>query len=761
MTVFKKRTVCLLLILLLMASALVSHTSAASLFKDVRTDHWAYPSIEWAVKKGLVKGYSNGTYAPQRALTEAEFITMLIRYDCTNKKLGHSQGTPDEHWASDNYRYLKSKNIPLAGYSNIKLRDQPITRGQVARIVAAFEGIDLSEPYAVQYMYIQNLSSGMTGKKDYNDYGVNRSLTRGEAAVFLNRLSKRGNCQMIGLSAPADGRDDDRYELPLNFFGNKTIVFPTPENLDQPPAALKPIDSRLEEVDIEKETLIANGMDSTFITLKLKDCYGNPISYDELLYFQVSSNAGTISKEDWAEGYWNEKAYSQTDGPELTVKVTAPKSSTVQQDTISFQISEYDESKINMACFRQPVTVPLTYVPKAELQVKTDSNSLSADGVTTTQVTATIVRPGGQAITDFNGRVRFRSAQGAYLSAQEANFFNGTASTTLTAISASHPVTDEIFAEIVQVDSRYKVDIDSVLGKSHSSEVVYDPGLKVDNSCPRDDLEVAFIIDSSGSMKRNDAERLRVSKSEEFISTLNAPRNIAAHFNSRGYLLSGPDLPAPVSTTFKYVFQSGGTNIGEGLEKAFNQFSSQGPKVAILLTDGQSSERKALEMIDKANDNNIKIYTIGLGDKKRLNEALLQRMASETGGQYFHVQENINIGTAYQSILNDISCGIPYPSCAQSSYVFSAPAIELTSTNFYMNTYINKNCGEIAKVVVRFHAAGGDIDYELIPRGQNYYALKKGRYEISKLDLFKEGTFLAYDTAGRLVGQRLISMRDK
>ncbi|WP_158553410.1 VWA domain-containing protein [Peribacillus saganii] len=765
MTVIKNKKLVWTLLFLILFSTFTSQASANQ-FKDVKADHWAYPSIEWAANKGLVNGYKNGTYGPQKVLTEAEFIAMLIRYDCSPYK-GSLSARPGEHWASGNYRYFSEKNIPLRGYFNNTIRDSAISRGQVARIVAAIDGKDLTEPYAVQYMYMENLSSGMTGKKDYKDYGVTKYLTRAEAAVFLDRLSKSISCSFSGLSGPADGSDNDLYTpLPLHFMGDETVYFPAPESPPVVPQPQSAIDSRLADLDIEKETLIANGVDSSFITLMLKDCYGNPISNDESLSFQVTSKVGASIEGDWEgkgpssfEGAQVQalSTWTNTDGPELTVAVTAPKSSRAQKDTLSFKVDSYSENR-NMSCYRNPVTVPLQYEPKAELrlEIETDTdketnNTLSADGVETARISATIVRPGGQTITGFNGRVRFRSAYGASLSSQEVRFSNGVASTTLTSIRSSQPITDQIFAEIVQSDSRYRDIVAPLLNQSHSTEVMYDPGLN--NSCPIGDTEVAFIIDSSGSMLRNDPERLRVIKSKELITELNANTNIASHFNGNGMYLSGPDSIPVVRQSLNDVFQSGGTNIGDGLEEAFSRFTSTStPKAAILITDGRSSETKINQMIQEAGEKNIRIFTIGLGDKKQLNEELLQRMASETGGKYFHAQKNTDIGAVYQLILNEITCGISGPSCSQSSLVFSSAAIEKTSGEFFMRTFINDNCGEITRVVVRFKAPDGDVDYDLIPRGQDFFALEKGNYEIDNLTLEKEGTFLAYKGT-TLVGQ--------
>ncbi|MER2090334.1 MAG: S-layer homology domain-containing protein, partial [Sporosarcina sp.] len=277
---YKKRVLSFVILAVLMLIAVPSFASAASPFKDVKTTHPAYSSIEWAYKKGLIKGYSNGTFKPDATLTEAQFVALLVRFDCSS---GDS---------SDNYRYMQSKNIPLNGYTNMKVRSKPITKGQVARVIAAFRGSDLSETNAVSYMYTNDLATGATGKNDYKDYGANLSMTRADAAEFFKRLAKYGDCYMVGLNKKANGSDDTKGNVPPNFTGNETVFFPKPEKNPKPPVATKPSDSQLVAFDIEKNSLIANGVDSTFVTVSLKTCSGQPISYEDSLSFSVTSTAG-------------------------------------------------------------------------------------------------------------------------------------------------------------------------------------------------------------------------------------------------------------------------------------------------------------------------------------------------------------------------------------------------------------------------------------------------------------------------------------
>ncbi|MCM3788242.1 VWA domain-containing protein [Domibacillus indicus] len=740
---------------------------AAVPFSDISSNHWAYTSINWAYTNKIISGYSNGTFGPKRTLTEAEFLVMLTRYDCSDDTWPKSQ-PGDRHWAAAQYAYAKSKHLPLKGYNDSTLRDKPVTRGQVARIVAAFHGFDLNEYYAVQYMYINQLSSGKTGIKNFADYGAGESLNRAEAAVFLHRLAKQGKCEMKGTNASPSGKDNSKYPLPADFLPEGTVTFPNPEG-ETPPSGGSPAgDSRLQAADIEKRTLIANGIDSTFITLSLKDCYGNPISYDESLSFQASSKSGgMISNEDYYEHeYWPEEpyysaasssAYVQTDGPDVTVKVTAPALPTGKNDTISLQATEGTSVNERMACYRTPVTVDLSYVPKAELQVSSSQSKIAANGNSTAYVTAKIVKPGGQIISDYNGQVRFYSAKGALLSASNVSFSNGTVSAWVTSLSSSSPVEDTIYAELIQTDSRYQAVNSEIKSTKHSISILYDPGLSTVEGCAREDLEVAFIIDSSGSMKRSDPERLRVSKSQELLSVLKPSWNITTHFNNRGMHLYGSDRSwTAASNSLFNVFQSGGTNIADGMDEAFSRFTAGTRKVAILVTDGKSNKQQVLNQIAEAKRQGITVYTVGLGSKEQLNETLLQQVAQETGGRYFHVEKSSKISTAYQTILSDLSCGELYLGCSPSGTVFASPSLRLTKDTFYMDTFIDEGCSEVERVIVRFHAADGDVDYDLIYRGQRYFALKKDRSEIDPLALEDEGTFLAFDKDGNLIGSRTI-----
>lgn len=47
---------------------------------DDITGHWAKASIEWAIEKGLIKGYPDGSFQPDKPLTRAEMCAILERF---------------------------------------------------------------------------------------------------------------------------------------------------------------------------------------------------------------------------------------------------------------------------------------------------------------------------------------------------------------------------------------------------------------------------------------------------------------------------------------------------------------------------------------------------------------------------------------------------------------------------------------------------------------------------------------------------------
>jgi Ca-activated chloride channel family protein len=196
-------------------------------------------------------------------------------------------------------------------------------------------------------------------------------------------------------------------------------------------------------------------------------------------------------------------------------------------------------------------------------------------------------------------------------------------------------------------------------------------------------IDIVLSIDVSGSMLSNDFQpnRLEVAKevAEEFISSRPVDRIGLVIFSGEAYTLS--PITTDKSTLFAQVesLRSGmltdGTLIGEGLATAVDRLSKSDAKskVIILLTDGKEEAPETrlidpLTALEIAKEQKVKVYTVGMsaqtmasvpenikGKKTRipdnfLDEELLRRIATETGGQYFRARDKLGLQNIYQQI---------------------------------------------------------------------------------------------------------------
>lgn len=96
------------------------------------------------------------------------------------------------------------------------------------------------------------------------------------------------------------------------------------------------------------------------------------------------------------------------------------------------------------------------------------------------------------------------------------------------------------------------------------------------------------------------------------------------------------------------------TAIGDGLIQAINLFkkSTTNNKVIILLSDGyqNSGTHSPKEAVILAKEQDIKIYTIGIGKSSDYDERLLQTIAKESGGVFFQARDIDDMKEVYKEI---------------------------------------------------------------------------------------------------------------
>lgn len=104
-------------------------------FKDLSNTRWSATAISYMNELGLIKGYPDGTFKPEKSITRAEFAAMATRF--ANLFGGGLQGfvdVPYTHWANDVISKAASAGW-VSGYPDGTFKpENKITRAEVVSI---------------------------------------------------------------------------------------------------------------------------------------------------------------------------------------------------------------------------------------------------------------------------------------------------------------------------------------------------------------------------------------------------------------------------------------------------------------------------------------------------------------------------------------------------------------------------------------------------------------------------------------------------
>lgn len=187
----------------------------------------------------------------------------------------------------------------------------------------------------------------------------------------------------------------------------------------------------------------------------------------------------------------------------------------------------------------------------------------------------------------------------------------------------------------------------------------------------RSGLDIMLVVDTSRSMLAVDMRPNRLQQAKwgirDMLAQLRGDRVGLVVFAGASYLQC--PLTSDYGALMMYIddlnvglVPRGGTAIADALRTAIASFdkSSEADRIIVLITDGEDTVEDPLLLIPTLNENNIRIYAIGVGTpegelipirdesgrenflrdrsgnivKSSLNEAVLTRLALSTGGAY-------------------------------------------------------------------------------------------------------------------------------
>lgn len=121
-------------------------TSKLTNFSDANYE-WYSEAINFVVAKGLINGYPNGTFNPNGKITRAEFTQMISKYLTTNGTKQINFNDVSGHWAQPAINKVASKGI-IDGYSDGSFKpNKEITRAEASKILNGTFGVTSTGSY--------------------------------------------------------------------------------------------------------------------------------------------------------------------------------------------------------------------------------------------------------------------------------------------------------------------------------------------------------------------------------------------------------------------------------------------------------------------------------------------------------------------------------------------------------------------------------------------------------------------------------------
>ena len=177
-----------------------------NMFRDVPAGFWAESSIRPLFEKGILQGYADNTFKPGLRITRAEFAVVLCKA-LDIEPAGGSTGFSDTagHWAGSYITAVKEEGL-LNGYGDSTFGpDRPISRAETAVVLkkalqleegaggkdvaAGFS--DIKNHWAQKEIFLITGSRIMSGYPD-GTFKPDGNLTRAEAAAVLSRAVQFG-----------------------------------------------------------------------------------------------------------------------------------------------------------------------------------------------------------------------------------------------------------------------------------------------------------------------------------------------------------------------------------------------------------------------------------------------------------------------------------------------------------------------------------------------------------------------------------------
>lgn len=185
---------------MVLGSLSVAQASESVALSDLE-GHWAQGTVEKLVEGGVVSGYPDGTFRPDKNITRAEFAALTVRAFHLKTGPGKTFDDTAGHWAEDVIKTANYHGV-VEGYSKDAFGpDDPITREQMATMIVnatkadsqgnskIFTDSDQIADWAREFVDKAAATGLIAGYPD-GTFRPQAHATRAEAATVLDKGKK-------------------------------------------------------------------------------------------------------------------------------------------------------------------------------------------------------------------------------------------------------------------------------------------------------------------------------------------------------------------------------------------------------------------------------------------------------------------------------------------------------------------------------------------------------------------------------------------
>ena len=111
-------------------------------FSDVETGLWYSEYVEWAAEQGIILGYGDGTFGPEKLVTREQAVLIIQRYvkmcgiaaEAEGKVIAVADADEVSEWAKDAVQWAFENHIYVLDNGLLKAREAS-SRANVAQIL--------------------------------------------------------------------------------------------------------------------------------------------------------------------------------------------------------------------------------------------------------------------------------------------------------------------------------------------------------------------------------------------------------------------------------------------------------------------------------------------------------------------------------------------------------------------------------------------------------------------------------------------------